>query len=314
MKRVLVLYYTQTGQLSAIVRRLTAPLQARADVSLRMVALQPQTPFPFPWTFFEFLDIFPESVYLDPPPNRSIDIAAGESFDLVILAYQVWFLSPSLPVTAFLKSDAARRLLVGKPVITVIGCRNMWLIAQEKTKRLLQDLGAHLIDNIVLTDRGGFSTFITTPRWLLTGRKEGFWGLPAAGIAADDIAATARFGHALANALARDEERTGRPLLSGLQAANVDVRLIASERVAHRSFLVWGRLLRAAGPAGSWRRRPILLVYVVFLVALIITVVPISIALKALLRPLIAGALARQKIYYEQPSGSSAERVSPSHE
>src|SRR5262249_34324299 len=42
-------------------------------------------------------------------------------------------------------------------------------------------------DNVVLTDRGGFSTFITTPYWILTGRKVGLFGLWTAGIAREDI-------------------------------------------------------------------------------------------------------------------------------
>lgn len=310
MKRVLVVYYTQTGQLGSVVRSLTAPLAASPEVALRVVRLQPQPPYPFPWPLFRFLDVFPESVYLESPPIQPVDVAADESFDLVIIAYQVWFLSPSLPVTAFLKSETGRRLLGGKPIVTIITCRNMWLMAQEKMKRLLSDMGARLIDNVVLTDRGGLSTFVTTPRWLLTGRNDGFWGFPRAGIAAADIVACERFGRALGDALARNEERAGKPLLSGLRAVDVDERLIASERVGQRSFLVWGRLLRAVGPQGSWRRLPVLLVYVVFLVSLILTVVPLTMMLKALLRPLVARRLAAQKAYFEQPSGSSAHRMS----
>jgi len=309
MKRVLVVCYSQTGQLGEVVRNVTAPLAESAAIELRVIALQPERPYPFPWGFFSFLDAFPESVRLDPGPIRPIDVASDEHYDLVILAYQVWFLSPSQPVTAFLKSDAARRLLAGKPVVTLIACRNMWLMAQEKTKALLAALGARLIDNVVFTDRGGFSTFITTPRWLLTGRREAFWGMPRAGVNDADIAAGSRFGRALLSALARDEERSGVPLLRGLQAATVDVRLIASERIAHRSFLIWGRLLRAVGPPGSRRRRPVLLVYVVFLICMIITVVPISMLVKALLRPLLARRLVQQQNYFEQPSGSMSERM-----
>jgi hypothetical protein len=313
VKRVLVLYYSQTGQLGEVVRSFSAPLAKCADVDLRVIALQPRTPYPFPWRFFRFFDAFPESVHLDPAPIVPIEMKPDEHYDLVILAYQVWFLSPSQPVTAFLRSDAAPRLLAGKPVVTLIACRNMWLMAQEKMKSLLATVGARLTDNVVLTDRGGLSTFVTTPLWLLTGRREGFWGLPRAGLTDSDIAACARFGHALVAALARGDERSGRPMLTGLQAANVEVRLIASERIAHRSFLLWGRLLRALGGPGAPQRLPVLAVYVVFLVCMILTVVPLVILVKALLRPLLARRLAAQKAYFEQPSGSSSERMSAIH-
>ena len=59
--------------------------------------------------------------------SSRFSVRADEQFDLVILAYQVWYLAPSGPITAFLKSEAGRRLLHGRPVVTVIACRNMWL-------------------------------------------------------------------------------------------------------------------------------------------------------------------------------------------
>lgn len=312
MKRVLVVYYSQSGQLGSIADRIAEPLRADPNIEVRVLEVRPKAAYPFPWTFFRFLDAFPESVYLDPPALAPLDVAVTDGpFDLVILAYQVWFLSPSLPMTAFVQSEEGRRLLAGKPVITLIGCRNMWVTAQEKMKQLLRDAGARLIDNVVLTDRGGFSTFFTTPYWLLTGKRQTPWG--PAGINAEDIAASARFGHALVRALRNNEERTGKPLLGGLRAVEVDVRLLASERVAHRSFLVWGRLLRAVGKAGAWQRKPVLLIYVTFLITLILTVVPLSMALKALLRPLVARKLALAKEQLEQPSGSSAQRMEMFH-
>src|SRR5262249_32355351 len=153
MKRVLVVSFSQTGQLDAIVRNLIAPLQNHAEISLRRTFLGPAEPYPFPWPLLRFFDIFPECVYLDPAPIAPITVPSDEVYDLIIIAYQVWFLSPSMPMTAFLKSEAARRLLAGKPVITVVACRNMWAMAHEKMKTLLSNIGARLIDNVVLTDR-----------------------------------------------------------------------------------------------------------------------------------------------------------------
>lgn len=134
------------------------------------------------------MDCFPESVYLDPPCEIE-DIEDSNDYDLVIISYQVWFLSPSIPITSFLKSKYAKEKLKDKPVITVIACRNMWVMAQEKMKSLLFDVNAKLIDNIVLIDQGSsLSTFITTPRWMLTGRRNAFWKIfPKAGVSKEDI-------------------------------------------------------------------------------------------------------------------------------
>ena len=65
-KRILFVYFSQSGQLARVAQAIAAPLVAAGhDVSL--VALEPERPFPFPWPFWQFLDAFPESVALDSP-------------------------------------------------------------------------------------------------------------------------------------------------------------------------------------------------------------------------------------------------------
>ncbi len=185
----------------------------------------------------------------------------------------------------------------------------MWLAAHEKLQGLLARAGARLIDNVVLTDPGPtLATFITTPRWLLTGRKQGFWGMPAAGLSTPQIQGARRFGLALRDALLADREKGSSPLLAGLGAARVNPRLYVSERAGTRGFFIWGKLLMAAGPPGSWRRKPLLVLYVAFLVTMIATLVPASLALQALLRPLMQTWLSRIAARFEAPSGSSMER------
>jgi hypothetical protein len=309
MTRILVLYYSQTGQLTRAVQSMLAPLAGRADVELVWQQLEPAEAFPFPWSFFRFFDTFPECVYLDPPPLKPLAFGPEARFDLAVLAYQVWFLSPALPTTAFLKSPAARALQ-DTPVITLIVCRNMWLSAQNKVKQLLAGLGARLLDNVVLTDPGPpWATFITTPRWLLTGKQDGFWGIfPPAGVSAAEIASAARFGRALADALPDVKSATG-PLFTGLGAVRVNPGYIAGEKIAHRSFMLWGRLLRALGRPGRPLRRAVLLVYVLFLVGMILTVLPVSMLVRALLKPLLRRQLAAEVARLEAPSGSSTERL-----
>ncbi|HET6720163.1 MAG TPA: hypothetical protein VFH22_10980, partial [Rhodocyclaceae bacterium] len=51
-KRVLVVSYSQTGQLSAVVERIVAPLRAAGDdlrIDVHVENLKPRQPFPFPW-------------------------------------------------------------------------------------------------------------------------------------------------------------------------------------------------------------------------------------------------------------------------
>jgi hypothetical protein len=257
-KRVLVIHYSQSGQLGSVAEQIVAPLRSDPSIEVHEETLRPLAPFPFPWPFITFFDAFPESAHLKPPPLAPLSLTGDEDFDLVILPYQVWFLAPSQPVTAFLKHPLARRLLAGKPVITVIACRNMWLLAHEKLKGMLDDVGARLVDNVVLTDPGPtLATFFTTPAWLIWGRKRGFWGMPDAGLSTTQIRSSGRFGRALRDALHGDLERGTGPLLAGLGAVRANARLLISEKAGTRSFFLWGKLIMAAGGPGAWQRKPL---------------------------------------------------------
>jgi hypothetical protein len=313
MKRVLVVYYSQTGQLRDIVRSTVSPLVADPQVEVTTLELKPATPYPFPWPVGVFFNTFPETVYEEVDPLQPIDMPANTDFDLVILGYSVWFLSPSKPITAFLQSPEAKILLAGKPVITLIGCRNMWLSAQERMKQQLSDLGARLIDNIVLTDSAHSAfTFISTPAWMLTGKKGPFLGgtVPEAGVSQEDIAGCARFGRAIAAKLPTRAADDTAPMLGGLGAVSIFEGLMDSEKVARKSFLIWGRLLRACGKPGAPLRGVVLGVYVLFLFTLICTVVPLLAVIKSLIKPLARARIANQRAYYAQPSGEDRSLIS----
>ncbi len=312
MIRILVLYYSQTGQLSRALESALAPVAGNPEFEIVWQKIEPAVPYPFPWGFFSFLDAFPESVYLDPPPLEPMGFDPDAHYDLVILGFTVWFLSPALPVTGFLKSPEAR-VLRDKPVITFIACRNMWVSAQEEVKGLLARHGARLIDNVVLVDQGPpWATFVTTPRWLLTGKKNGFWGVfPPAGVSDADVASAARFGRALVDARLLLQSGAKAALFRGLGAVKVNPGYVASERIARRSFRLWGRLLRAIGGPGHPARRAVLLAYVVFLIGMILTVVPLGIAVRSVLRPLLRRRMDLEVARLEQPSGSGTERFVP---
>ena len=309
-KRILVLCYSQTGQLAEITQRIVEPLQQDDTLTVHVEILRPLHNYPFPWKFFSFLDAFPESAHMVAPPLQPLSLTGDEDFDLVIVPYQVWFLAPSLPITAFLKHPAARKILDGKPVVTVIACRNMWMLAQEKMKQMLQACHARLLDNVVLVDSSAtLISLLTTPLWMFSGRRDFLPGLPPAGVDADTIKAASRFGFALRDALHHNLERGTAPLLSGLKAVDANPHLLFSEKAGTRSFYLWGKLLRAVGKPGQRRRRPFLILYVSFLIALILTVVPLSLAVQSICRPFLRRRFAVLKQKFDAPSGSDVHRM-----
>jgi hypothetical protein len=308
-KNILLISYSQTGQLDRVASSFIKPLQASKDVVVHHKQIAPKKPYPFPWDIITFMDAFPESIYLDGCEIEEME-DDGVEYDLVVLAYQVWFLSPSIPITAFLKSNFAKNKLKNKPVVTLIGCRNMWVMAQESMKKLLLDIDAKLIDNVVLIDRGSsLETFITTPRWMLTGKTDSLWGMSEAGIDPDDIKNASRFGKALLEALKNDRERSLEPLLYGLKALEVNPKLIRSEKIATKSFKIWGGWIRKLGEPGEKKRKPVVMLYLLFLLLMIVTVVPINMLVQTILRKINKDAVINEKEFYEMPSGSGNERM-----
>ena len=248
-----------------------------------------------------FFNQFPESVHLRPAPIEPPQLQR-KNYDLVIIAYSVWFLSPSQPITAFLQSEQAH-ILKDTPVITLIGCRNMWLMAQEKMKKMLTALGANLIGNIVKTDQSNsWANFITTPAWMFSGKKRYFSWLPSAGISDAEIQDMQRFGEKLSHTF-KQNILLDQTLFQNMGAVKIDEKLMMSEKVGHRSFYLWGKLLLKCGQISPRFRRVVLYFYILFLIALILTVVPLSALIKRLLKPLLKEKLARQKRYFAEPSG-----------
>jgi hypothetical protein len=308
-KKVLVVSYSQTGQLTKLVDSFTKPLLEDEDILVCYKNIKPKNKYPFPWDLITFMDTFPESVHLVPCDIDDFEDDKND-YDLIILSYQVWFLSPSIPITSLLKSNWAREKFKNKPVITLIGCRNMWIMAQEKIKLMLKELDANLIDNVVLIDKGNaLETFITTPRWMLTGKKDSFFGLSSAGIDEKEIFNSQRFGKALSLALENDEEKEKKSLLWGLKAVNVNVKLVNSEKIAIRSFMIWGSLIRKLGKPGSLKRKPAVLLYLIFLLLMIVTIVPINMIIQSIIRIVNEKSIKEQKDFFELPSGNSSERM-----
>lgn len=313
MRRVLVIYYTQTGQLRRVLDSMLAPLTipdaaGAPPPGITWLELKPRKPFPFPWPLPPFLNAFPESVLMEPCELEPVAVDAKD-FDLVILAYTVWYLSPAIPISSFLKSPAAE-VLRGKPVVTVVNGRDKWLTAQEKVKAELARLGARLVDNIAFTHPGThFQNEVVTLRWLWTGKKEAFGSFPAAGVSEADIREASRFGHAIRRALDDGSFASGRPMCRGLGAVKVEADIVLQEAVASRIFAFWAARVHAAGRFGSISRGLMLLVFGACLLCLLIVAAPIILFHRFLIAPSRREQTAGKIAYFEQPSGSSTENL-----
>jgi hypothetical protein len=183
-KKVLVVYYTQTGQLLEVVNSVTSPITVSDEITVVYEALKPKPPFPFPWKSDEFFQAMPECVKGIPCELEPLSLSGQEDFDLIILAWQPWFLSPSIPIHAFLQHSIGKKLISGKPVITIIGSRNMWVMAQAKIRQYILEANGRLVGNILLYDRASnLLSIVSIIRWMFTGKRDRFMKIiPPAGI------------------------------------------------------------------------------------------------------------------------------------
>ena len=104
VKKVLLVYYSQTGQLAELARNFAEPLQ-QGGVHVDCVNLEPQEPYPFPWSFWRFFNTFPETVHLKPAPILPPAIPAND-YDAVVIAYSSRPRS-RLPLSCNVKKPAA---------------------------------------------------------------------------------------------------------------------------------------------------------------------------------------------------------------
>ncbi len=252
MKKALIIYYSQTGQLKKIADSVTGSL--KEDFELIFEELKPVPPYPFPWRGLQFYQAFPESVQEIPCALEPLSFNTDQDFDLVILAYQVWYLSPSIPFAAFLQSPAAGKVLKGKPVITILGVRNMWIMAQESVKRQIRDLGGTLVGNIVLVDpHPNLVSVVTIVLWLSKGVLKGKgWisGLfPPAGVPEQSIREAAKFGEVIREAFRCGQTQKLQDQLLEKGAVKIDPILMSIEKRGRMMFEFWSKfVLKKGGP------------------------------------------------------------------
>jgi hypothetical protein len=303
MRRVLVVYYTQTGQLKQIVDSVLSPFLNQEDVLVEYDELKPLRPYPFPWTSDQFFQAFPESVKGIPCDLQAFT-HARRSYDLVILAYQPWYLAPSVPVRSFLMHPEARLVLNNTPVVTVIGCRNMWATAQEQVKRALHDAGARLSGNIVLRDKAAnLLTVLSIARWMFTGKRDRFLGvIPPAGVAAADIVQASRFGTILLQALRTGDFGSLQERLNSSQAVEPIPHLLMLERNGSRMFRIWAAIILRMGPYNDPRRLWLLRIFKYYLLSALFLISPIAILIFYLFWPFRINSIRRTIAYYSQNS------------
>lgn len=279
-KKILVISYSQTGQLHEILNNFLKPFE---EFEIEQVSIQPKQQYPFPWTSDVFFDAMPECVF-----EEAIELAPYElksaQYDLIVLGYQPWFLSPSLPTTALLQDTKFLTVLKNTPVVTVIGSRNMWINSQKSVVQRIQNAGGYLVANIPLIDRtqNHISAF-TILHWMLKGKKDRKWGIfPYPGVSKEDIDGAVTFGKPVAEALQKNNFDGLQKSILSQNKISILPSIMLIESKAKRLFTIWANLIKKKG-INEQKRRFWVNLYKYYLIIALFVVSPIILIIYTIL-------------------------------
>ena len=252
MKKILLIYYSQTGQTKAAMSPFIAALQGKHHIDICSIGAGQ---FSFPWKFGAFFRVFPDCIHQQATAFTS-EIIQEEKYDLIILGWPVWFLSPALPITSFLLSEAGR-IVKDTPVFGIATSRNMWFSASLTLKKLIAARGGRLIGGLSLCDEGpSWATFVTTPRWLLTGRRDRFLFFPKAGISEASFKSLEGEAQKMVACLDQVDFHAALSQLYGSfdKASVEETRTLLLEAVGAKYFAFWANLIKIFGKNSAIRK------------------------------------------------------------
>ncbi|HWB92617.1 MAG TPA: hypothetical protein VG605_12225 [Puia sp.] len=292
-KKILAIYYSQSGQLADIMDNFTEPL-VRAGVEVEKVRIRLESEYPFPWRSQEFYAVMPDCVLGVSSRLASFSLRSS-SYDLIILGYQAWFLSPSIPVNSLLHHPALLPVLKNTPVITITGARNMWVNAFSEVKKMLLQAGANLVGNIALVDRHpNHISYVTIFHWLLGGKKDRYLNFfPYPGVSAADIAGTRVFGEIVLRHLDTDFADLQDDLMRQ-KAVELKYSLLLLENKAVPTYFVWARFIAKRKKRNGW-----LAVFKYYLLFSLFVAAPVILILNSIfIRPFSKKRIKAQKQHY----------------
>jgi hypothetical protein len=292
-KKILVIYYTQSGQLEDILNNFTAPL-VEAGNTVEKVRVHVANDYPFPWNGKAFFAVMPDCVLSVPTELKPFQLKENK-YDLVILGYQAWFLSPSIPVNSILNNAAVKAILKDTPVVTITGARNMWISAMQRIKKILKDADARLVGSISLVDKHhNLVSFITIFHWMFKGKKEPFSIFPKPGVSDADIAKTSDYGRTVQKYLNGTTFEGLQDELIQQKAIEVKYNLMFIESKASKIFAIWANIIAKKKKKTAW-----LVAFKYYLLIALFIAAPIILTVDFIFfKPFLGSRIKKQKQLY----------------
>lgn len=191
MKKNLVVFYSQTGQLKEILNNVFKESQ---DYIEYVEIEAPQITFPLNWE--SMFELFPESV-LKIPCEITYNISNIEDYDTIILGFQTWFLHLSQPMLAFSQTKEFANLVKGKNVYLIMDCRNSWKLPMEYMQNKVISCGGYIKGQCVFSSKNSnFLGALSILHWFFTGNKKSIF-FPEPGVPQAEINKSVEYGKSL---------------------------------------------------------------------------------------------------------------------
>lgn len=294
--KILAINYSQSGQLDEIIENYIAPL---TNCTVDRVKFTTSKKFDFPWTVPTFFDTMPECVNEIPTVINTIEYQ-HDKYDLILLGYQPWFLSPSIPTTSLLKDSKFIQLVNDTPVITIIGSRNMWLNSQDSVVKMIQDANGKIVGNLPLIDRSSniFSA-ASILHWMLTGKKEKKWGIfPMPGVSEADIKGARKYGELLNQNILSTSFDSYQQNLVAADGLSINTNILFIEGRAKTIFKIWANLILKKESQGKKRSFWVSFFKYYLIVALFVVSPFVVLIYTLLIRPFTGKAIREKKNKY----------------
>lgn len=280
MKKILLITYSQTGQTNQIAESLLSGFDTSCKID--SIQIQPQQDYTFPWNGYDFFNAMPETVLEIPLDLKPLNTELESKYDLILLGWQPWFLSVNRPILSFMYSDLGKELFKDTPVVTFLGCRNMWVSANEKMKKHLFLLGSRHVGQLALVNQSSnLISLITILGWMLKGIKKNLFGfLPDAGIDQSYFNRLPTCGKIIHKHLEENSWNTLQENLLQQKVMQVKPGLILMEKTGAGNFVKFAHWIRAAETPEKRKKR--VTFFSNFLPTAIVFLTPIT----SLLRPI----------------------------
>ncbi len=275
MKEILVIYYSQSGQLKEISNNLLSSLAKNVDYNITYKEIEPVKSYPFPWKSDDFFNVMPESVLGVKCEINEVDFEKN-NYDLIILAHQIWYLSPSIPFWSFLQDDKYKHIFKDTKVITLVGARNMWVMALKDISKRLKEIGAKHVGNIVFIDKhNNLISVLTIIKWMFTAKKGPYKNLPEAGVSTKEINYASKYGELIKTAFENNNFEDFQSKVVSIGGVPINFAVKITEQNAKRIFKIWANKIIKKGEMENPKRLLLVRAFKNYLLFLIFAISPI---------------------------------------